>query len=73
MLLQASLGIRVDGQRNEIHVEHPLLPLGLEHVSLCALPINDAHIDLDFWRIGDQVVVVPARHHDCGVQVLAHL
>ncbi|HEU4889282.1 MAG TPA: amylo-alpha-1,6-glucosidase, partial [Thermoanaerobaculia bacterium] len=73
MLLQASLGIRVDGQRNEIHVEHPLLPLGLEHVSLRALPINDAHIDLDFRRIGDQVVVVPARHHDCGVQVLAHL
>ena len=73
MLLQASLGIRVDGQCNEIHVEHPLLPLGIEHLSLRALPIKDAQVDLDFHRIGDQVVVVPARHIDCGVRVLAHL
>ena len=73
MLLQASLGIRIDGQCNEIHVEHPRLPLGIEHLSLRALPIKDAHIDLDFHRIGDQVVVVPARHIECGVRVLAHL
>ena len=73
MLLQASLGIRVDGQCNEIHVEHPLLPLGIEHLSLRALPIKDAHVDLDFHLIGEQVVVVPARHIDCGVRVLAHL
>lgn len=73
MLLQASLGIRVDGQCNEIHVEHPLLPLGIEHLSLRALPIKDAQVDLDFHRIGEQVVVVPARHIDCGVRVLAHL
>ena len=73
MLLQASLGIRVDGQCNAIHVEHPLLPLGIEHLSLRALPIKDAQVDLDFHRIGDQVVVVPARHIECGVRVLAHL
>jgi glycogen debranching enzyme len=73
MLLQASLGMRVDGQGNEIHIEHPLLPLGIEHLSLRALPIKDAQVDLDFHRIGEQVVVVPARHIDCGVRVLAHL
>jgi glycogen debranching enzyme len=73
MLLQASLGVHVDGQRNEIHVERPLLPIGIEHLSVRALPINDAQVDLDFHRIGEQVVVVPARHIDCGVRVLAHL
>jgi glycogen debranching enzyme len=73
MLLQASLGIHVDGQRNEIHVERPLLPSGIGHLSVRALPINDAQVDLDFHRIGEQVVVVPAKHIDCGVRVLAHL
>jgi glycogen debranching enzyme len=73
MLLQASLGIRIDGQCNEIHVEHPRLPFGIEHLSLRALPIKDAQVDLDFHRIGEQVVVVPAGHSECGVRVLAHL
>lgn len=73
MLLQASLGVHVDGQRNEIQVERPLLPIGIEHLSVRALPINDAQVDLDFHRIGEEVVVVPAGHIDCGVRVLAHL
>lgn len=72
MLLQASLGIHVDGQRNEIHVERPLLPSGIGHLSVRALPINGAHVDLDFHRIGERVVVVPAGHIDSGVRVLTH-
>jgi glycogen debranching enzyme len=73
MLLQASLGIRIDGERKEVHVEQPQLPIGIEHLSVRDLPIKDAHIDLAFHRIGEQVVVVPAKHIDCGVRVLAHL
>ena len=73
MLLQASLGVHVDGQRNEIHVERPLLPAGIEHLSVRALPINDAQVDLDFHRIGEEVVVVPSGHIASGVRVLAHL
>jgi hypothetical protein len=73
MLLQASLGVHIDGQRNRNHVERPLLPLGIEHLSVRALPINDARVDLHFHRIGEEVVVVPAGHVDCGVRVLAHL
>jgi glycogen debranching enzyme len=73
MLLQASLGLRIDGERKEVHIEHPTLPLGIEHLTLQDLPIGDVSIDLEFHRIGNQVVVVPSKHLDCGVNVLAHL
>jgi glycogen debranching enzyme len=73
LLLQACLGVRVDGERREVHVTRPLLPIGVERLTIRALPVAGATIDLEFQRIGDEVVVVPARHPDSGVRVLAHL
>lgn len=73
MLLQASLGVRIDGQRNEIHVERPTLPIGIESLTVQGLPINDAHINLEFHRLGADVVVAPSRHVDSQVRVMAHL
>jgi glycogen debranching enzyme len=73
LLLQACLGVRVDGERREVHVTRPLLPIGVERLTIRALPVAGATIDLEFQRIGDEVVVVPARHLDSGVRVLAHL
>jgi glycogen debranching enzyme len=73
LLLQACLGIQVDGERHEVHVTRPLLPIGVESLAIRSLPVAGAAIDLDFHRIGDEVVVVPARHLDAGVRVLAHL
>jgi len=73
LLLQACLGVQVDGERREVHVTRPLLPIGVERLAIHDLPIDGAAIDLEFQRIGDEVVVVPARHLDAGVRVLAHL
>jgi glycogen debranching enzyme len=73
MLLQSTLGVRIDGRRKEVHVERPLLPIGIESLTVRDLPVNDACIDLEFHRIGDEVVVVPTRHIEGGVRVLAHL
>ena len=73
LLLQACLGVQVDGERREVHVTRPLLPIGVERLAIHDLPIDGAAIDLEFERIGDEVVVVPARHLDAGVRVLAHL
>lgn len=73
MLLHSCLGIRIDGRRNEVHIERPLLPSGIESLSIRDLPVGDACIDLEFRRIGDEVVVVPAKHVEGGVRVLAHL
>jgi glycogen debranching enzyme len=73
LLLQACLGVRVDGERREVHVTRPLLPIGVGSLAIRALPVAGATIDLEFQRIGAEVVVVPARHLDSGVRVLAHL
>jgi glycogen debranching enzyme len=73
LLLQASLGIRIDGRRNEVHIRRPMLPADIESLCIRDLLFNHARIDLEFHRIGAEVVVVPAKHVENGVRVLAHL
>lgn len=73
MLLQAGLGIDIRTHVKEVHIEQPTLPIGIDHLAVQDLPIGDAIIDLNFHRIGEQVVVVPTRHLEGGVKVLAHL
>lgn len=73
LLLQACLGIEVDGERQEVHVARPTLPIDVESLTIRSLPVREAVIDLEFQRIGAEVVVVPSGHVDRGVRVLAHL
>jgi glycogen debranching enzyme len=73
MLLQATLGVRIDGQRKEVHIERPLLPIGIESLTVSDLPVADTRIDLEFHRIGDDVVAVPTRHVEGDVRVLVQL
>ena len=73
MLLHSCLGIRIDGRRKEVHIERPLLPNGTDSLSIRELPVGDACIDLEFRRIGEEIAVVPAKHLEGGVRVLAHL
>ena len=73
MLLQACLGVRIDGQRKQVHIERPVLPNGIEALRIQDLSVGDACIELEFHRIGNEVVVVPGGHGRGSVQVLAHL
>jgi glycogen debranching enzyme len=73
LLLQACLGIQIDGERREVHVTRPTLPIGVESLAIHGLPLRGESIDLIFDRIGEQVVVMPSGHLDGGVRVLAHL
>jgi len=73
MLLQACLGVRIDGRRKEVHIERPMLPSGVESLSIRHLPVGEARIDLEFHRVGEEIAVVPAGHSAMGVRVLAHL
>jgi glycogen debranching enzyme len=73
MLLQATLGVSIDGRRNEVHIRRPVLPIGIESLRVCDLQVGHARIDLEFHRIGAEVVAVPAKHTDSGVRVLVHL
>ena len=73
MLMEAALGIRVDGGKKEVHIERPLLPEGIESLRLRELPIGDARIDIEFHRRGDEVGAFPIGHAERGVKVMLHL
>jgi len=56
MLLQACLGVSIDGWRKEVHVIRPRLPSGIEQVALRGLNVGEASVDLVFQRFGHRVV-----------------
>ena len=58
MLMQACLGIRVDGWRGEISVDRPRLPIGIDNLVIRHLDVGDAKVDIIFERIGDRVVLL---------------
>ena len=72
MLLQAALGIRIDGRGKTIHISRPVLPIGIETLNIRDIVVGDTRMELRFRRIGDRVVV--RRRGPAGrVQVLAQL
>ena len=72
MLLQASLGLRIDGRRCEVHVDHPSLPVGIESLSILDLSVGDGSLALAFKRVDEGVVVVPDGLAAGNRQVLVH-
>jgi hypothetical protein len=59
MMLQACLGLSIDEERGAIHIEHPRLPIGIDHLTLRNLTVGAVKVDLTFQRVGDHVVAFP--------------
>jgi hypothetical protein len=59
MMLQACLGLRIDGWRGEIRVDRPRLPVGIDRLTLRRLTVGEAEVDLTFQRVGARVAVYP--------------
>lgn len=75
MMLQACLGVSIDGRKHEIHIDRPSLPIGIDRLRIERLEVGDARLNLDFHRIDDRVVVsIPADQPDTRtVKVMVHL
>ncbi len=73
MLLQALLGLQIDGRAAQIHIRRPALPIGIEAIEVAGLEVAGSRLDLNFQRIGNGVVAVPIRRVGTNVQVIAHL
>ncbi len=71
MLLQASLGIAIDGWQGEVHVDSPTLPIGVDRLCVRALPVGPDRIDLVFQRVGDQVVCFADGKGRSAVKIVA--
>jgi glycogen debranching enzyme len=72
MLLGASLGIRIRASDRDVHFHRPRLPVGIESLVLKSLPIGPGTIDVQLHRLGEDVLVIPERHAESGVEVLTH-
>jgi glycogen debranching enzyme len=59
MMLQAALGVSIDAATMTITVDNPVLPAGVERLSVSRLQVQDASVSLDFVRLGDQIAVLP--------------
>lgn len=60
-LLQACLGLHIDGTRRIVSFDRPVLPPFLERVQLWNLSVGTARLDLVLDRHGDEVAVRVAR------------
>ena len=59
MLVQACLGISIDGARKQIHLANPLLPTKVDEIQVRRLRIGDDEIDFAV-RPGECVAIVGA-------------
>ncbi|GAA0577424.1 amylo-alpha-1,6-glucosidase [Rhizomicrobium electricum] len=71
MLLQACLGVQVDGWAKAVTVERPWLPPHVNKLSVSNIAVGDQVITLKFERLADHVVVSSdaALHHDVPVML----
>jgi hypothetical protein len=56
MLMQACLGVSIDGYRGIVHVRRPQLPQGIDRLVVHGLEVGNTKLDLGFDRIGGRVV-----------------
>src|SRR5262249_57150603 len=60
LLLQAALGLGIDGRRREICFSHPVLPDSIPELRIVGLPVGTATADL----------LLENQPHDVGITVL---
>ena len=72
MMVQACLGVRIDGWTREINVERPHLPSGVDRIVARGLTIGAQKVDLSFERIGDHVSVTPHKAGADPIAVIVH-
>jgi len=70
MLLTAALGLEPHALTHELHIHRPHLPDWLSQVSITALKVGDAKVDLRYQRDGaTTLVAVTGRTGDVDVRV----
>ena len=73
MLLQACLGLHIDGRRREIHIDRPVLPPGIDCLAIERLRIGDDQAGLVFERRGDRVEVGSSGAFPDAVRILVRV
>jgi len=58
MLLQACLGLQVDGIQRHVTIVQPRLPADIDQLHVHKMQVGDARVDLHFQRLEERIVVV---------------
>jgi hypothetical protein len=61
MLLEASLGLRIDALRRQVVLSRPVLPEAIERLAISNLTVGDAAVDIVLERHGEHVSVQGPR------------
>lgn len=72
MMLQACIGLRIDGWNRQLHIHRPRLPSGIDRLTISHLPVCGSHIDLVFERMGDNVVTAACDRRD-DIPIVIHI
>ena len=72
MLLQACLGIRIDGYRGAVHINRARLPPDVDELVIKGLLVGHRQIDITFHRVGNGVVAYSDDFFDGSIPVLQH-
>ena len=59
MMLQACLGLTIDGLAGVLRIDRPELPREIDFVSLHELAIGGTRVSVAFQRAGDRVMAAP--------------
>ena len=70
MLMQACLGLEIDGWEGELHVTNPRLPIGIDTLTLRHLNVGEKAVDLTFQRVGERVVAFLSDRHEGQVPLI---
>lgn len=61
LMLQSTLGVRIDAIEGVVEIDNPTLPPGIDRLTVSNLRVGGSVLDLVFQRIDGHVVVAPAR------------
>ena len=61
LMLQATLGVRIDALEGVVEIDTPVLPAGIERLNITNLQVGDGMVDLAFQQMGLHTVVIPPR------------
>jgi glycogen debranching enzyme len=56
MILEACLGVTIDAERQEVRIDRPQLPDGIDWLEIGELRVGDKTVSITFRRVGGQVV-----------------
>ncbi len=61
LMLQASLGVRIDAVAGVVEIDNPVLPAGIDRLNVTGLKVGEGVVDLAFQQLGNHTVTIPRR------------